>query len=187
MFIYFWHRERDRAWVGQGAERERETQNQKQAPGSELSAQSPMQGSNSQTARSWPELKSNAQPTEPPRRPREVILIKYHIWMNPKHFLKERDRENTGVRAHIVCITCTLVFNFYFALKVFSCVITYKVKLECRIILSPKKGHELVKGKKKKELVKKRKGIVFSKEGFHCTLFLTFTTCSQQSSSSFHK
>ena len=29
-----------------------------------------MQGSNSQTARSWPELKSAAQPTEPPRCPK---------------------------------------------------------------------------------------------------------------------
>ena len=36
----------------QGRVRERETQNPKQAPGSELSAQSPTQGSNSQTARS---------------------------------------------------------------------------------------------------------------------------------------
>ena len=35
-----------------GAEREKETQNLKQAPGSELSAQSPMWGLNSQTARS---------------------------------------------------------------------------------------------------------------------------------------
>ena len=35
-----------------GEERERETQNLKQEPGSELSAQSPTQGSNSQTARS---------------------------------------------------------------------------------------------------------------------------------------
>ena len=33
-------------------ERERETQNLKQAPGSELSAQSPTWGSNSQTVRS---------------------------------------------------------------------------------------------------------------------------------------
>ena len=39
---------------GRRAERERERQNLKQAPGSELSAQSPMWGSNSQTARSWP-------------------------------------------------------------------------------------------------------------------------------------
>ena len=36
----------------QGRGRERKTQNSKQAPGSELSAQSPTRGSNSQTARS---------------------------------------------------------------------------------------------------------------------------------------
>ena len=35
-------------------QRETETQNLKQAPGSELSAQSPMRGLNPQTARSWP-------------------------------------------------------------------------------------------------------------------------------------
>ena len=40
------------------AERERETQNLKQAPGSELLAQSPTRGSNSRTARSSPEPKS---------------------------------------------------------------------------------------------------------------------------------
>ena len=42
-------REREQARAGQ---RERGTQNPKQAPGSELSAQSPMRGSNSRTARS---------------------------------------------------------------------------------------------------------------------------------------
>ena len=62
--FYFW----DRAWTGEG-QRERETQNLKQAAGSEWSAQSPMRGSNSQAVRSWPEPKSDAQPTEPPRRP----------------------------------------------------------------------------------------------------------------------
>ena len=46
VYFHFW--ERDRAWVGEG-QRERETQNLKQAPGSELSAQSPTQGSNSRT------------------------------------------------------------------------------------------------------------------------------------------
>ena len=47
-YIYLFF-DRDRAqW---GRVRERETQNLKQAPGSELSAQSPTQGSNSQTAR----------------------------------------------------------------------------------------------------------------------------------------
>ena len=43
-----------------GAEREKETQNLKQAPGSELLAQSPTWGSNPQTGRLWPELKSDA-------------------------------------------------------------------------------------------------------------------------------
>ena len=47
MFIF----ERDRAQVGEG-QRESETQNPKQAPGSELSVQSLMRGSNSQTVRS---------------------------------------------------------------------------------------------------------------------------------------
>ena len=42
---------RDRVQVGEG-QRERETQNLRQAPGSELSAQSPTWGSNSQTVRS---------------------------------------------------------------------------------------------------------------------------------------
>ena len=46
-----YERERERA-SGVGAERERETQNLKEAPGSELSAQSPRWGSNSQTVRS---------------------------------------------------------------------------------------------------------------------------------------
>ena len=45
MFIYFLERERERASGGR-AERERKTQNPKQAPGSELSAQSPIQDSN---------------------------------------------------------------------------------------------------------------------------------------------
>ena len=43
--------------------------------GSELSAQSPTWGSNSRTARSWPELKSDTQPTEPPRRPGKVVIL----------------------------------------------------------------------------------------------------------------
>ena len=57
-----------------GGLRARETQNPKQAPGSELSAQSLMRGLNPQTVRSWPELKSDAQPTEPPRRPKDVCV-----------------------------------------------------------------------------------------------------------------
>ena len=68
MFTYFLEAERDRAWVGE-EQRERETQNPKQAPDSELSAQRPMRGSNSWTVRSWPGPKSDASPTEPPRCP----------------------------------------------------------------------------------------------------------------------
>ena len=61
--VYLFIFERERQSVrGGGAERERETQNPKQAPGSELSVQSLMRGSNSQAGRSRPELKS-----EPPR------------------------------------------------------------------------------------------------------------------------
>ena len=44
-------RQTDRVRAGEG-QRERETQNPKQAPGSEPSAQSPMQGSDSRTVRS---------------------------------------------------------------------------------------------------------------------------------------
>ena len=47
-------RERKRGGAGEG-QRERETQNPKQAPDSELSAQSRMQDSNSPTERWWPE------------------------------------------------------------------------------------------------------------------------------------
>ena len=49
--VYLFLRESERE-CEQGRSRERETQNQKQAPGSELSTQSPMQGSNSQTMKS---------------------------------------------------------------------------------------------------------------------------------------
>ena len=49
--VYLFLRETDRVQVGEG-QREEETQNLKQTPGSELSARSPTQGSNSQTVRS---------------------------------------------------------------------------------------------------------------------------------------
>ena len=49
--VYSFLRERQSA-SGGGPERERETQNLKQAPGSGLSAESQMWGSNSQTVRS---------------------------------------------------------------------------------------------------------------------------------------
>ena len=49
MFIFERQRETEHKW-GEG-QREKETQNPKEAPGSELSAQSLMQGSNSRTVR----------------------------------------------------------------------------------------------------------------------------------------
>ena len=53
MFIYFRERERERDRVPVGErQREREIKNPKQVPGSELSAQSLMRGSNSRTMRS---------------------------------------------------------------------------------------------------------------------------------------
>ena len=53
---------------GGGAEREGDTESEA-APGFEPSAESPMWGSNSRTARSRPEPKSDASLTEPPRCP----------------------------------------------------------------------------------------------------------------------
>ena len=73
--LFIFETERDRAWTGEG-QRERDTQNLKQAPGSEWSAQSPTRGSNSRIVRSWPEPKLAAQPTEPPRRPNPLLLNK---------------------------------------------------------------------------------------------------------------
>ena len=51
-------------------QRERGRQNLKQAPGSELSAQSPMQGSNAMNC----EPKSDAQLTELPSHPQGALL-----------------------------------------------------------------------------------------------------------------
>ena len=73
MFIF--EKERQSS-SGRRAERERETQNLKQAPGSELSAHSSMWGSNSQTVRSQSESKSDTQPNEPPRHPEKQMNIK---------------------------------------------------------------------------------------------------------------
>ena len=51
VYLFLRERETDGVQVGEG-QRERETHSLKQAPGSELSAQSLMQGSNSRTVRS---------------------------------------------------------------------------------------------------------------------------------------
>ena len=71
--VYLFLRQRETAheW---GRVRERETQNLKQAPGSELWAQSPTRGSNSRTARSWPEPKSALNRLSHPGAPKIVFF-----------------------------------------------------------------------------------------------------------------
>ena len=54
---------------GKGRERERDTES-KRPPGSELLAQTLIQGLNSQTVKSRPEPKLDAQPTEHPGTPK---------------------------------------------------------------------------------------------------------------------
>ena len=68
--IYFW----ETVWAGEG-QKERKAQNLKQTPGSELSAQSPMRGSNSQPSRSWPELNWLNHPSAPSTK--YFLLIKF--------------------------------------------------------------------------------------------------------------
>ena len=67
---------------GGGAEREieRERQKPKQAPGSELPAQSLTQGLNPQTGRSWPDLKSDVQRTKPPGRRTTLPLVLVNVF-----------------------------------------------------------------------------------------------------------
>ena len=69
-FTYLFLREREHmSW--RGAEREGYTESE---AGSRQSVQSPTQGSNPGTAKSWPEPKSDAQPTEPSRHPSKYIF-----------------------------------------------------------------------------------------------------------------
>ena len=72
--VYLFLRERE-STSGGGSEREGDTESEEQTAGPEPSAQSPMRGSNSQTVRSWPELKPDAQPTGPPRRPNLYVFF----------------------------------------------------------------------------------------------------------------
>ena len=70
--------------MGEG-QRERETQNRKQAPGSEPSAQSPTQGSNSRTARSWPGWSRTLNRLRHPGAPKNACS-KWHV-REVKHLL----------------------------------------------------------------------------------------------------
>ena len=69
---------------GSGERSEREEGTGSEAgSSSELSAQSLTRGLNSQAVRSWSEQKSDAQPTEPPRRPwnERSYVAGQHLWI----------------------------------------------------------------------------------------------------------
>ena len=119
-FIYFWETERGRVWAGEG-QRERETQNSKQAAGSELSAQSPTWGPNSQIVRSWPEPKSDTQPTEPRRRPKKCFLkVDFRVpggsvsWVSYSWFWLRSWSHSSWVRASrgALCWQCGACLEF---------------------------------------------------------------------------
>ena len=79
-------------------QRERETQTLKQDPGSELAAQSPMRGLNPWTARPWPELNSDSELTEPPRRPETSRNFDY---VSSPYFLQS------------LLVLCIFIFEFF--------------------------------------------------------------------------
>ena len=83
MFIYSW------GWCTEG-QREGDTDS-KQASGSVLIAQSLTWGLNSWTLRSWPELKSDAQPTELSRHlVIDTIFFLFDVYL----FLRHRETEH---------------------------------------------------------------------------------------------
>ena len=75
VYLFLTERETERQSMSGEGQRERETQNPKPAPGSELSVQNPTWGLNSQTTRSWPEPKSDAPLTGPPRHPKTLLSL----------------------------------------------------------------------------------------------------------------
>ena len=114
-FFYFWETERGRAQFGEG-QRENETQNLKQALGSELSAQSPTWGLNPQIMRSWPELKSDAQATEPPRHP--YIFPVFKAGLFSYYWVRRQDTsplwETVFIKLMWICILYINIYNFVF-------------------------------------------------------------------------
>ena len=138
MFIYFWERERDRAWAEKG-QRERETQNPKQAPGSELSAQNLTWGSSSWNTRSWPEPKSDAQPPEPPRRPC-INFLRSH-YNDVSFWAKGLIMYNTSVATQ-ECNTHEYIMCSYSPLTCLSiCMLSSLAKLQRVQIISMKNKH----------------------------------------------
>ena len=71
VYLLFWERAREHKHGEGGGERWRH----RFWRWLRLWAVSPTRGSNSPAVRSWPEPKSDAQPTEPPRRPSDMYII----------------------------------------------------------------------------------------------------------------
>ena len=74
--VYLFLGQRETEHERGAGQRERETQNRKQAPGSEPSAQNLTRGSNSQTARSWPGWSRTLNRLRHPGAPRGFLLRK---------------------------------------------------------------------------------------------------------------
>ena len=96
--VYLFLREREN--VSRGGDRERETQNPKQASGSGLSStQSPTRGSNSWASRSWPERSWTLNQLSHPGAPLPWFLVAFssqncHLW------------ETTGLRLSSSSLCC---------------------------------------------------------------------------------
>ena len=109
MFIYIWERERVQAEQGQ-----REGDKGSNV-GSALTAARLMRGSNSQTKRSWPELKSDDQPAEPPKCPyfspfelyRPITALTSRVWHMWCYVIANLTGQSTSIlvsgRHHISC------------------------------------------------------------------------------------
>ena len=95
--LFIFGTERDRAWTGEG-QREKETQNQKQAPGSEPSAQSLTRGSNSRTARSWPGWSRTLNRLRHPGAPAIIFLMFIYFWERQRQSMSGGGAEREGDR-----------------------------------------------------------------------------------------
>ena len=86
--IYLFLRERERQRASREVQREREIQNLKQVPVSELLAQSLMWGSNPWAVRSWHEPESETQAIEPPRHPHPPFFSSNFNFITDFAFMK---------------------------------------------------------------------------------------------------
>ena len=98
--------------MGEG-QRERETQNRKQAPGSEPSAHSLTRGSNSRTARSWPGWSRTLNRLRHPGAPRKLSIL---------------NNQYNGI---------SLGFSFFWVTFLLSCLLSKLPGMHLLLCLSP--------------------------------------------------